>query len=469
MKFLFIYPPVNNLKLGPSTSFHVGAHIPPIGVLYLSSILEVNGYEVEILDLNADSSNDEQIKEKIRSSDFVGLTLYSGAISLSNTIKLSKLVKETDPDIPILIGGPQCSYFPERSLIEHQADVCVKGEAENVIVPIVEALQGKGDLSKIPGIYYKDGDSIKKTGEPETINDLDSLPFPARHLVEKYDYGYISGLKMSKARTTSIISSRGCPYKCRFCGLNYIVPGYRRRSIDNVIKEVDEIIDSGYKTLVFVDDNFLQNKKGAEKVMDFIIQKNADIRIWIEESRADSADETLYKKMRDAGTDIIHFGIESGTQEILDYYKKNLTLDQIRYAVNLCKKMGFFVVGSFILGAPIETKDQIEDTIKFAKSLPLDGTYFFNFVYMVGAPIWEECVKEGKIKPDVFFVDIDKTKGLGNFTEKELIGYVSKACYSYYFNPRLWFREFYYAFKTKDFRFIKLGLKILSPSNSMFG
>ena len=463
MKFLFIYPPISNLELGPSKYFPIGAHVPPIGVLYLARILELNGYEVEVLDLNADTSNNEQIKGKIRSSDFVGLTLYSGLISISNTLNLSKLVKETDPDIPLLIGGPQCSYYPELSLIEHQADVCVKGEAENIIIPVVEAIQGKRDLSTIPGLYYKEGNSIKKTGEPVPVKDLDSIPFPDRHLIEKYDYGYMTGLKMSKGKTTSIISSRGCPYKCRFCGLNYIVPGYRRRSTENVIKEVDEIIDSGYKTLVFVDDNFLQNKKGAEKVMDFIIQKNADIRIWIEQTRLDSADETLYKKMRDAGTDIIHFGIESGNQEILDYYNKNLTLDQIRYAVDLCKKMGFFVVGSFILGAPIETREQIENTRKFAKSLALDGTYFFNFVYMVGSPIWEECVKEGKLKPDVYFANIDKNKGLGNFTEKEMIDIINRVYYSYYFDPRLWFRELFYAFRKKDFRFIRQGLKLLSP------
>ena len=463
MKFLFIYPPNSNLELGPSKHFEIGAHVPPIGVLYLAKILELKGYEVEVLDLNADKSNNEQIKGKILSSDFVGLTLYSGLISINNTIKLSKIVKETDPDIPLLIGGPQCSYYPERSIIKNQADVCVKGEAENVIIPVVEALQGKGKLSTIPGIYYKKGNSLKKTKKPVPINDLDSLPFPGRHLVEKYDYGYMSGLKMSKGKTTSIITSRGCPLKCRFCGLNYIVPGYRRRSNENIIKEIEEIIDSGYKTLVFVDDNFLQNKKAAEKIMDFIIKKNADIRIWIEETRIDSANETLYQKMKDAGTEFIHYGIESGNQEILDYYNKNINLDQIRYAVNLCKKMEFFVVGSFILGAPIEIREQIENTKKFAKSIPLDGAYFYSFVYMIGSPIWEDCVKEGKIKPDVYFENIDKNKGLGNFTKKEMADIVNKVYYSYYLDPRLWLRELSYGFRKKDFRFIRQGLKVLSP------
>ncbi|MGF3554022.1 MAG: B12-binding domain-containing radical SAM protein [Thermoplasmatota archaeon] len=463
MKFLFIYPGINNLELGPKKYLPVGAHVPPIGVLYLAKILELNGYKVEVLDLNAEKFDYIKIKRKIISSDIIGLTLYSGNRSLNNSLMLAKLIKEIDSDIPILIGGPHCSYFPQQALTDHKADVCVKGEGEQVILPIVEAIIGKKSFSTIPGIYYKNGNSIKKNKESKQIKDLDSLPFPARHLVEKYDYGYILGSKISYGKTTSILTSRGCPYKCRFCGLNYIVPGYRVRSFENIKNELEEIIDSGYKTLVFVDDNFLQNKNQVEKIMDFIIQKNAKIHIWIEQARVDSADEKLYQKMKDAGTEIIDFGLESGCQEILDYYDKKITLSQIRNAIDLSKKMGFYAIGSFIIGAPVETKEQIEITKKFAKSLRLDAAYFFNFLYMIGSPLWQEAVKENKIKSDEYFIVPDKNKGLGNFTEKELIDYVNKVYFSYYFNPNLWFREIFYAFSKKDFRFLKLGLKILSP------
>jgi len=463
MKFLFIYPSTNNLELGPRKYLPVGAHVPPIGVLYLAKILELNGYTVEVLDLNAEKFDDTKIRRKILSSDVIGMTLYSGSRSINNSLILSKLIKENDADIPILIGGPHCSYFPEQALIDHEANVCVKGEGEHVILPIVEAIQGKRNFSTIPGIYYRHGNSIKKNNGVKQIEDLDSLPFPARHLVDKYDYGFILGSKISKGKTTSIITSRGCLYKCRFCGLNYIVPGYRRRSFENIKSEVEEIIDAGYKTLVFVDDNFLQYKNEVEKIMDFIIQKDANIHIWIEQARVDSADEKLYQKMKEAGTEIIDFGLESGNQEILDYYDKRITLSQIKNAVSLSKKMGFYVIGSFILGAPIETKEQIENTKKFAKSLPLDGVYFFNFLYMIGSPLWQEAANKGKIKMDEYFIVPDIRKGLGNFTEEELIAYVNKIYYSYYFNPRLWLREFSYAFSKKDFRFLKLGLKILSP------
>jgi len=463
MKFLFIYPSTNNLEIGPKKYLPVGAHVPPIGVLYLAKILELNDYTVEVLDLNAEKFNEVKIRKKILSSDVIGITLYSGTRSINNSLELSKLIKEIDTDIPILIGGPHCSYFPKKALVDHQANVCVKGEAEDVILPIAEAIQGKINFSKIPGIYYKKGNLIKKNNKVKQIKNLDSLPFPARYLVDKYDYGFILGSKISYGKTTSIITSRGCPYKCRFCGLDYIVPGYRRRSFENIKGEIEEIIDAGYKTLVFVDDNFLHHKKEVEKIMDFIIQKDSDIHIWIEQARVDSADEKLYQKMKEAGTEIIDFGLESGNQEILDYYDKKITLSQIKNAVSLSKKMGFYVIGSFILGAPIETKEQIENTKKFAKSLPLDGVYFFNFLYMIGSSLWQEAVNNGKIKSDEYFIVPDKRRDLGNFTEEELISYVNKIYYSYYFNPRLWLRELSFAISNQDFRFLKLGLKILYP------
>lgn len=464
MKFLFIYPASRRLELGPRKFLSTGAHLPPLGILYLGKILENNDYDIEVLDYNAQEISADILKEKVLSSDAVGMTLYSGPVSLESSMNLSKTIKECDPNIPLIIGGPHCCYYPEKALNNHHADICVQREGESVIIPLAEALEGKRKLSTVPGINFKENNEIKKTKPPDQIKNLDSLPFPARHLVDKYDYGFVSGVKLSKGRTTSILTSRGCSFNCRFCGLHYIVPGYRRRSFDNIIKEIDEIINAGYKTLVFVDDNFLQLKKEVEKIMDFIIQKNANLRIWIEQARVDSADRELYQKMRDAGVEVIEYGVESGNQDVLDYYNKRITLNQIRKAITLSKEMGFFVSASFILGAPIETKEHIENTKKFAKSLPLDDANFYNFLYMIGSPIWEEAVKEGKIKPEEYSAMPDPKRGLGNFTEQELIDYVNKVYKSYYFDPRLWIREVIYAISKKDLRFLRLGLKILTPS-----
>jgi anaerobic magnesium-protoporphyrin IX monomethyl ester cyclase len=462
IKFLFIYPPSRRLKLSPKKSIKDFARAPPLGILYLGKILEKNGYDVEVLDLNGRNIPGEQLKGYVGSADAVGMTLYSGE-SLDISTEICKKIKDYDSDIPLIIGGPHCCYYPEKAIYSHSADICVIREGENIIKPVMEALRGKRKLSSIPGIYYRTKSGIKNTKPADQIHDLDSIPFPSRHLVKDYDYGYISGIKFSKGKTTSILTSRGCAYSCRFCGLHYVAPGYRRRSIDNITEEIDEIISQGYETLMFVDDNFLQHKKEVIKIMDYIIETDSNLRLWIENARVDSVDRELYKKLRDAGVDTIFYGIESGNQDILDYYNKKITISQIKKAVKLSKEMGFIVSGSFIFGAPIETEKHLNNTRIFAKKLPLDSALFFSFNYMLGSPIWEEAVIEGKIKPDEFAVDADASKGLGNFTHEELSNYVSYAYRSFYFNVKLWIRELKRAITKRDFRLIKLGINFLTP------
>lgn len=465
MKFLFIYPASGKWELAYKKAVSVGANLPPLGILYLAKMLEINGHDVKVLDCNAEALIKDKLKEKILSADAVGMTIYTESTAMKNSMMLSNFIKECDPDIPVLIGGPHCSIEPEKTLINHNADICVRGEGELAITPLAEAIQGKRKLSTIQGVYYRENSKIKKSNKPwKQIDDLDAIPFPSRHLVDKYDYGYMLGVKVGKGKVTSILTSRGCPLHCRFCGLRSQLPGYQSRSVNNIIKEIEEIVNAGYNTLAFVDDNFLLRKKIVEEIMDFIIQKKMDINIWIEGARVDSVDRGLYQKMRDAGVEIIHYGIESGNQDVLDFYDKRITVSQIRKAVSLSKEMGFFVNASFIFGAPIETEEHIKNTIKFAKSIHLDTATFYNLSYVCGSPIWYEAIKEGKIHPDEHTVNADSKRGLGNFTEKELFDYTMKAYKSYYFSPRLLGRELFYAFTKRDFRFLKLGFRMLASA-----
>lgn len=203
-----------------------------------------------------------------------------------------------------------------------------------------------------------------------------------------------------------------------------------------------------------------REKKNVEKIMDFIIQKNTGIKLWIFHARADSADRKLYEKMRDAGVEQINFGIESGNQDVLDFYNKKLTLSRIQETVNLSNEMGFFNAASFILGAPIETQEHVENTIKFAKSIPLDFAVFYPFGYTYGSQLWEEAVNGGKIQPDEGTVLANSQRDLGNFTSEELMSYTMKAHRSFYLNPSLWMKEIYRAFTKKDLWRINLGLRM---------
>jgi radical SAM superfamily enzyme YgiQ (UPF0313 family) len=233
--------------------------------------------------------------------------------------------------------------------------------------------------------------------------------------------------------------------------------------------EIDEVVRSGYTSIMFADDNFLMNKKKTEEIMDHIINEGYDLRLWILNARVDSADPTLYAKLQKAGVEHIIFGVESGDQEVLDFYNKKITLAQIREAVTLSHKVGIFTDANFILGAPIETKRHIRNTVRFAQSIPLDNAFFYTLAYMAKSPLWEDAVRQGKIDPQVEGVFADRARGLGNFTQHELETFGHQAYLAFLLNPVHVLREVRYALTHHNSRYLQLGLRILLASNPVLG
>ncbi len=461
MKVLFIHPASGVLEFSSQDFVKTGALLPPLGILYLAGMLEKNDHQAEVIDCNSENISEDKIKKAIRSSDAVGMTIYSEDYEQKNSKLISNFIREYDSDIPIIIGGPHCTLLPKRSLSDHKADICVQGRGDSLIVPIIEALMGKKDLFSIPNIYFKKKGEIHHTKTAKIDLGLDDLPYPARHLVDKYEYGFLHGNRLAKGKLTSIITSRGCAYRCNFCNLHAHIPELELRSSENIIKEIDDISNKGYNTLVFVDDNFITRKEVLTEVMDYIKNQKLNLKLWIWEARADAANRGLFEKMREAGTEAINFGIESGCQEVLDYYDKKLTISQIKKAVSLSKEMFFLVTATFIIGSPIETKKQIIKTIKFSSSIPLDSAIFYLFQYTYKSKFWEDAVKEGKIKPDEFRVIPDIKRGLGNFTTEELRHFTRLAYINFFMNPNRWARTLKNAIKFNDTRIFFQGIQMV--------
>ena len=461
MKVIFIFPSTGRFYLDPEIHGPPSAFLPPLGLLYLVRMAELQGHSVEIIDYNAEAFNEAALQRAIRSSDAIGMTIFSEPSELNNSIAVTNKIRQFAPDIPLILGGPHCMFFPKQALDDHHANICVRGEGEYIIGPLIEALEGKRHLSSIPGLVYRQNGKIYTTEFQPQIMDLDQIPFPSRHLVEKYDYGYTFGTKTMKGKVTSLISSRGCPCRCSFCQLSASLANYRTRSVVNTVQEIDELVSAGYNSIAFADDNFLANKKKVEQIMDHIIQQRYDLSLWVLDTRVDSADRKLYEKMRDAGVELISFGIESGNQDVLDFYNKKITIEQVRAAVQLGKEMGFVVDANFIIGAPIETKKHFENTIRFAKSLPLDHALFGHLQYLAGTPLWQQAVKQGKISPEESVVYSDRQRGLALYDAKEIDKYCKKAYYSFYLNPEYWFREIRYALSHQKIKFIQMGLRML--------
>lgn len=438
---------------------------PPLGLQYLGSVLEQEGHNVEIIDFGAENVSREQLRNSLMSSDAVGMGVYTD--NYTTVADISKTIKELDPDITQIIGGPHCTFLKEQALSDiPYADICCEGEGERVIMDIIRFIQGRKNLPSIHGIHYRENNQIKSGKPLRVIDDLDSIPFPARHLVEKYEYGKFLGCYPFKKKFTAMISSRGCPFHCRFCArYGNVIDGYgfRKRSAENVVKEIEEI-DGKYGSVMICDDNFLADVKRAHKIFDMLIKRGTSIDLLIMGARVDSAERELYKKMKKAGVKFILYGLESGNQDVLDFYNKKITLQQIREAVSLGSEMGFLTSATFIFGAPIETKEHFENTIKFACSLPLDIAFFGSLSYQIGADLWVEAVKNKKISKDESFVTADSRRGLGNFIPEELKTYAEQASRRFYIRPHFILSRICRAFLRRDHSLLKMGLHYFTNS-----
>ena len=461
MKFVLIYPP-------PESFFIHKAHVfyglsPPLGLMYIATQLLNNGDQVNILDFSAEPFDEQKLNTAVHQADAVGLSVLSP--SLQEARKVIHLIKQQEPNIPIIIGGPHCNILPEKALEETQANACVQGDGEMILNDLKKALNQQKELSKLPGVYYQTKSGIKRGPAPHLIQDLDSIPFPARHLVKQYIYGREYNPRLKAGEFTSIITSRGCPYHCRFCSRGSInMQRYRTRSTENIIAELKEIQEQGYRHVVFSDDCFPVNKKQASDLFNTIITEDLSLKFSVTATRVDLADKDLYKKMKQAGVSHIQFGLESGNQDVLDFYHKNTTVETIRNAVQLSHDTGFFTIGSFIFGAPFETKEHFDTTLRFAKSLPLDSVSFLPLRYMVGSELWNKAKAEGKIKEDEYLIPADKNRGLGNFTKEELLEQCMRAQRSFYGRPSFFINLLKKSLRNDDLSYVQSYLSLLSSS-----
>jgi len=375
MKTLLINPPY------PFTEFP----IIPMGLLYISGILEHNGHEVGVLDLLVSKYSKEKIKHKIEQyqPDIVGITCVT--MNYPAASEILKQCKSVNKDIITVIGGPHVTFAPVETLTEAPwIDIVVRREGDYTILDIVNGKK----LSEIDGIAYREKDgSIKLTRERALIENLDELPFPARHLFQTSRY-------LALDAHASIVAGRGCPFNCIFCVGSKM--GGRRGRFRNpklILDEVEQALGYGFKEVNFEDDLLTLNHKHLHAVCDEIISRGLKFN-WSAFARVDTVNPDILKKMREAGCTWVSYGVESGNQQILDIVKKKITLDKVREAVKMAKDADIKVLASFIIGLPGETRETLKDTMDFAQELQT----FYGFHVLApfpGSEVREEADKYG--------------------------------------------------------------------------
>jgi len=378
---------------------------PPLGILYLAAVLQERGIEVSVLDQPAKGFAIEETINWVKKEnpDILGFSTF--ASSGRTAALISNKVKEENPNITTVFGNYYATFNPERILRKYPSvDIIVRGEGENTTLELVNCLRDKRKLKEVRGITFRNGENIVSTSDQPLIRDLDSLPFPDRKLIDVEYHSIIAGANVAPKKFTSIVSSRGCVYRCRFCCCTQFARNmWRPRSVKSTLDELHFLTSNGYEQFIFVDDSFTLNQKRVIELCRAMRKEKIDMD-WICEGRVDNCSYEVLREIARAGCKVLYFGIESANQRILNYFNKQTTPDQSKTAVRTARKAGIdAVVGSFIVGAPDETREEIQNTIEFANQIPIDFPQFNILGVYPGTDIWNEFEAKGLLKGDEYW------------------------------------------------------------------
>jgi anaerobic magnesium-protoporphyrin IX monomethyl ester cyclase len=419
---------------------------PPVGLALVAAILEKAGYPVTLLDANALRLGPEEITGMVAGADVIGLTAMTPTISTA--LDIARRVRQARPAVKIVMGGAHATMLPQETIaLTPEIDIIVRGEGDEAIIEVMQALESKRPLDSIAGITYRAEGTITPTADRTSQVDMDSLPFPAYHLLPLKNYRPHPPHGMSLP-FAAVVTSRGCPYHCAYCSKPVFGSRFRAQSPERVVAELAYLKNKfGVKEVAFYDDSFTLDKKRVHAVCDKILGSKLKIS-WTCETRVNLVDEELLRHMKQAGCYAVAYGIESAAPEIIKTLHKDTTLEQVMEAVGLSREAGLQVIGYFMLGSPGETPDTIRQTIEFAKRLKVDfaqfsvttpfpGTELYD-IYMrnrQGSISWDSFVYAGTDNPTTPVFESDK------LSREDLKTWLRRAYRDFYLRPAyLWQR-----------------------------
>lgn len=408
------------------TKQHLGI-IPPLSLTYVAAVLEKAGCMVELIDASALNLTKDQVVDRLNefSPDFLGFT--STTIDFRHTLEWMNYIKKKT-NFPVIIGGIHMSVYPKETLTHRAVDYGVIGEAEETLPQLLEYLVSKKELNSVKGICYRENNRIVVTEKRPPTQDLDSCPFPARHLIpnERY-YSLIS----KKKNFTAMLTSRGCPYKCIFCDNQTIL--YRYRSPKSVVDEMEECHNIfKINEIDIFDALFSVDPNRVVEICREIKRRKLEVD-WSFRTRVDLVTADMLSELKEAGCIRIYYGIESGDTTILKDINKKINIETIKKAINLTKEKGIDTFGYFMIGNIGETEKTIKKTLDLMLGLPLDYVQISPVFAPPNTALYELLKK--KINRDYwqeYALGLTKQDLLPvygtDLTEKEIKRYVRK-CY----------------------------------------
>jgi anaerobic magnesium-protoporphyrin IX monomethyl ester cyclase len=375
---------------------------PPLGLLYIaSSTLSKRPDDIRVIDAFCENLEEDELVSRVcaESPEVFGMNCSTN--TFMSAVGALRKISERLPETKLVLGGIHATFAGERILREYPfIDYILKGEGEISFPKLLDCIEGGTSPSGIDGVGYADDGQVI-ANPPVLIENLDSLPFPARDLVGSVEYGYVHrNIRLTYGRFATVSSSRGCPFRCAYCSCAaFSMRKWRPRGPENVVDELEHLYDEGYECCVFVDDNLMHSRERMERICDLIESRRIRMQFYCE-GRVDNASLDLMRRMKQAGFNVIYFGVESPQKHVLDYYRKTITAEQSVKGVENAKKAGMLVVTSYIMGAPVESAADLMETIRFIRKVRPHGLQVNILDCLIGTEIWERLEKEALIGPD---------------------------------------------------------------------
>lgn len=372
--------------------------IQPMGLLYLAAVLRKAGNGVQILDGEVDQMDHSVMADRVAKETPTIFGITATTAQANRAFTLAAEVKARSPETFVVLGGAHASALTRECLEESEAiDAVAFGEGEQTILELLDRVRDRASLKGLPGIAYRDGDAITVNPSRALIDDLDSLPFPAWDLLPMHKYTASTWFPNKVKEYTNIFSSRGCPYGCTFCGAKSMwTRKYRTRSPENVVEEIETAYKQlGIPNFFISDDLFTLNRKRVMAICERIMERGLKIT-WTCLSRVNTVDPEMLALMKKSGCYLISFGLESGSQKILDRLDKGTTVEQAIKAVEMTHAAGIKVFGSFMIGSPGETAETVDQTIALIRRMKLDEVGLGVTTAYPGTDLYEEFGKGAK-------------------------------------------------------------------------
>ena len=350
----------------------IGGHQMPLGIYYLAAYLGRHGFRVGVIDAEAGGIPHEDVVEMLRGAGARVVGITSTTVGFRNAGRLATLLRQQLKGVPLVLGGPHLTAMPVRTMKTGLFDFGIVKEGEAAFLKLCAyLLRGEGRLEDVPNLLYARNGEIVENQKHEIVSRLDDIPFPARELSPDLMVYQPPVGAFRKKPVASVITSRGCPYRCIFCDNNTFGRTLRMFSAEYVAAEIRVLVqDYRIREIAFLDDTFVIDKTRLRKIFEILGRDHISFP-WTCMTRVNNLDRETLKFMRDSGCWQIRIGIESGNQEVLDFIKKGITLGQVRSVAAWCRELGIRTTGFFMIGHHVDTPETVEETIEFALELPL--------------------------------------------------------------------------------------------------